>query len=124
MVDCSMTRGVVTFVWTSRPDTMRVLITDSATVCDASRYVRTQAGPSIPNGIIVRGAGSDPALPFHYLPESVRLNEATIEVCDSKLLRTPADVDEFFVGITGRADSPSAQYCPWSARPVRVAPAP
>lgn len=115
--------AVVTIAWTSRPDSMRVLVHGAGVVKSACDYIRTGTGPRIMAGRIVRGAGVDPRVPFHYLPDSVSLVDNTIELCDSRLLRTTAEVDAYFLASTGRVDAPSAPYCPWSARPVRVTPA-
>lgn len=112
--------AVVTIAWTSRPDSMQVLVHGTTVVRAACGYVRTGTGPRIMAGRIVRGAGVDPRVPFHYLPDSVSLVDIAIELCDSKLLRTTADVDAYFLASTGRVDAPSAPYCPWSARPVQV----
>lgn len=101
---------------------MRVLVRDAGTLRAVDRYIATGTGPSILAGRIVRGAGVDPRVPFHYLPDSAALVEVAIELCDSRLLHTPAEVDTYFQGTTGRADAVSAPYCPWDARPVSVAP--
>lgn len=112
--------AVVTIAWTSRPDSMQVLVHGGAVVKAACDYVRSGTGPRIMAGRIVRGAGVDPRVPFHYLPDSVSLVDNAIELCDSRLLRTTAEVDAYFLASTGRVDAPSAPYCPWSARPVHV----
>ena len=112
--------AIVTFVWDSRPDSMRVMITHGPTIQAAHAYVNTGQGPAIPSGTIVRGAGSDPALPFHYLPESVRLVEVAMELCDGSLMKTVAQLDAYFAGATGNANASSAPFCPWGARPVQV----
>lgn len=114
--------AVITMVWRTRPDSMRVLVRHQETVRAACEYVAMGSGPSILAGRIVRGAGVDPRVPFHYLPDSANLVEVAMELCDSALLRTPAEVDAYFLASTGSADSPSAPYCPWSARPVLVQP--
>jgi hypothetical protein len=110
----------VTFVWSGRPDTMRMLVYDVPTVEAACNYIATGTGPHIPIGPIIRGSGVDRSIPFHYRPELLRLTEAAIELCDGKLMRTPAEVDEFFLGATGSVTSPTATFCPWGARPVSV----
>jgi hypothetical protein len=112
--------ALVTFAWDARPDTMVVLVTDAATIAAAHAYVATSSVPSIPSGPIVRGAGSDPRLPFHYVPDSVRLVEVAIELCDGRLMKTEAELNEYFLGATGDAGASRAQFCPWGARPVRV----
>ena len=123
LVSPSAASAVVTIAWTSRPDSMRVLVNGAGVIDAACNYVRTKSGPAILSGRIVRGAGVDARVPFHYLPDSVALVDMAIELCDSALLRTSAEVEAYFLGSTGRADAPSAPYCPWGARPVRVAPA-
>lgn len=120
LVGPNASAAVVTIAWTSRPDSMQVLVHGAAVVKAACDYVRTGTGPRIMAGRIVRGAGVDPRVPFHYLPDSLSLVDNAIELCDSKLLRTTAEVDAYFLASTGRVDAPSAPYCPWSARPVRV----
>lgn len=116
--------AVVTLAWRARPDSMRVLVRDTGTIRAINRYLATGTGGSILSGRIARGAGVDARVPFHYLPDSAALVEVAIELCDSRLLRTPAEVDAYFQGATGRADAVSAQYCPWDARPVSVAAGP
>lgn len=112
--------AIVTFVWDSRPDTMRVMVTHGPTIQAAHGYVQTGQGAGIPSGPIVRGAGSDPALPFHYVADSVRLVEAAIELCDGRLMKTVAQLNEYFAGATGNANANRALFCPWGARPVLV----
>lgn len=112
--------AIVTFVWDSRPDTMRVLVTHGPTIAAAQERVATGVGPTIPAGPIVRGTGSDPALPFHYVPDSLRLADVAMEICDGRLMRTVAQLNEYFQGITGHADATRALFCPWGARPIAV----
>lgn len=96
---------------------MRVLVRGASTIQAACDFLAGKATASIPAGLIVRGsAPSDPALPFHYLPESVQLADATIELCDFRLLKTEAEVDAYFVAV----NSDPAPYCPWNAYPVAV----
>lgn len=118
------TEAVVTMAWTSRPDSLRVLVRNAETIRAACTRATTGTGSAIMSGRIVRGAGVDPRVPFHYVPETVTLADLTIELCDSSLLRTTTAVDEFFLGSTGDVNSPSAPYCPWSAPPVKVEPVP
>ncbi len=99
---------------------MRVLVQNPDAIKAACDYVKSESGASILSGKIVKGAGVDSRVPFHYEPASVSLVELAIELCDSSLLKTSQAVDEYFLGSTGNANSPSAPYCPWSARPVRV----
>jgi hypothetical protein len=114
-------QGIVTFTWDTRPeDVMRVLVTDQATVAAACSFIASGQGPKIPVGTIVRGAGSDPSLPFHYLPADVRLADAAIEICDGRLMKTVAALDDYIEGATGDRNAAQAPYCPWGARPIAV----
>jgi hypothetical protein len=113
--------GIVTFTWDVRvEDTMRVLVTDPATIAGACAFIENGSGPRMPTGTIVRGAGSDPALPFHYLPGTVRLADAAVEICDGRLMKTEEALDDYLEGVTGDRNAVQAPYCPWGARPVRV----
>lgn len=121
-IDPAPKEAVVSFVFRSRPqDTLRVLVRHQATIAAAQQYIRTREGAHIPIGPIRRGAGpADPRYPFHFVPDSVRLAEITIELCDGAPMRTAAEVNAFIEGATGNANAASATYCPWSAYPVRV----
>ena len=114
------TGAVVTFGFGGRTETMRVLVTDPVTVAQAEARIATGTGPSFPIGPIVRGAGIDARYPFHYLPDSVRLAELAVEVCDGAPMKTPAEVDDFFEGSTGDRDASRAVWCPWGAFPIAV----
>jgi hypothetical protein len=92
---------------------LRVLIEDSATVASARSFIANGQGPHIPIGRIRRGKGVDSRYPFHFVPGDVRLAELAAEVCDARLMRTPAQVDSFIAGAGDR-------YCPWSAYPKRI----
>jgi hypothetical protein len=86
-----------------------LLVRGAGAIQAACTNLAAEATASIPAGLIVRGAvPSDPALPFHYIPESVALADATIELCDSRLLKTEAEVDDYFQGV----NSDPAPYCP------------
>jgi hypothetical protein len=111
----------VAFAFGGHPaDTLRVLVRSATAIADVEAYLATQDGPRIPAGTIVRGAGIDPRYPFHFLPESVQLVDAAIELCDGRPMRTLAEVDEYMRGATGDADPQSAPWCPWSAYPVSI----
>lgn len=71
-------------------------------------------------GRIERGIGVDSGYPFHFVPETVRIVDLAIEVCDGAPMRTTAAVDSFFVWSTGNVNTESAQYCPWSSYPIAV----
>ncbi|MDF1503183.1 hypothetical protein [Roseisolibacter sp. H3M3-2] len=113
--------ALVTFAFRAHPqDTLVVEVRDTASARRAREYVATGRGPHIPSGWIVRGAGADPRYPFHFTPGSVRLAEATIELCDGAPMRTAAAVDQYMRGATGQQAPDSARWCPWSAYPVAV----
>jgi hypothetical protein len=125
--DCNgieMRDAIVSFAWDTRPDTMRVLVTDPATVAAACTFLAGGRDLAIPSGPIARGSLVDASIPFHYIPDSVRIVDLAMEICDGRLMRTTAQLDEFFRGATGDVASPRAPFCPWGARPVRVVQAP
>jgi hypothetical protein len=110
---------VVRFAFQSRPDTIRVLITDAATIAAARQFIRTNQGAHIPIGTIEPGAGVDSRYPFHFVPETVRLAELAMELCDGAPMKTSAAVTEFITGAGGE-NATRATYCPWSAFPVAI----
>lgn len=112
--------AIVTFAFDQLTDTLRVHVRDSATIAEAERWVATGTGSRMPVGPIVRGAGVDTRYPFHYLPDSVRLSDLAIEICDGRPMRTPSQVDEFFFLSTGNAGAARATWCPWGAHPIAV----
>lgn len=112
---------IVTFAFDGFPeDTLRVAVTDEATIAAAKHFIATGTGAKIPIGPIVRGFGADARVPFRFLTADVRLTEVAIELCDGRMMRTTAEVDAFFLGATGNAASPQATWCPWGAYPVNV----
>jgi hypothetical protein len=112
--------AIITVAFDGLADTLDITVTDAATIEAADNYVRTHSGSRLISGRIVRGAGVDTAYPFHFVPETVRIVDLAIEVCDGAPMRTTAAVDSFFVWSTGNLNSESAQYCPWSSHPIRV----
>jgi hypothetical protein len=115
------TAAVVTVVFSGHAqDTLEVLVTDAATITAAEAYVATKAGPKMITGTIVKGSGQDASYPFHFLPETVRLADFAMELCDGEPMRTPQAVNTFFQGATGNANSASAPYCPWGSYPIAV----
>ena len=93
---------------------------DAATIAAARQFVATGAGPRLVTGRIVKGSGYDPRYPFHFIPDSVKLADAATEVCDGAPMHTAAEVSEFFLLSTGDVNVASAQWCPWSSRPIAV----
>lgn len=113
--------AVLTVVFDSHPqDTLDVILTDSATIAAAEAYVARNEGPRLVIGTIVKGAGYDTNYPFHYVPETVRLADMAMELCDGAPMRTPAEVEAFFELATGNSNSANAPWCPWSSRPIAV----
>ena len=115
------TAAVLTVVFPTRPaDTIDVLVTDAATIAAAEAFVRTHSGPKLVTGRIVRGAGVDSRHLFHFIPESVRVVDAAMEICDGALMHDTQALDMFFEWSTGDRNSPSAPWCPWESRPIAV----
>jgi hypothetical protein len=112
--------AIVTFSFSASNDTLDVLVLDSATIEQARQRVETGAGPKMPVGPIVRGAGIDPRFPFHYVPTEIRFNDLAIEVCDGRPMRSAEEVDEFFELSTGDRNAAQATWCPWGATPIAV----
>jgi hypothetical protein len=101
-------------------DTLDILVTDSATIAAADAFIQSHSGSRMISGRIERGAGVDTRYPFHFDPETVRIVDVGIEICDGAPMRTTAAVDSFFVWSTGNVSAASTQYCPWSSYPIRV----
>lgn len=99
---------------------MRVYVTREETIAAAEKYVSTHHGPKLLAGTIVRGAGVDPRYPFQFLPETVQLIDAAIEICDGVPMRTDAAVNDFFALSLGNRNAPAATWCPWSSYPIQV----
>ena len=112
--------AIITVAFEGLPDTLDIVVTDSATIAAADAYVHSDSGSHMISGRIERGIGVDSGYPFHFIPETVRIVDVAIELCDGAPMRTAAAVDTFFLGSTGNMNSESAQYCPWSSYPVRV----
>ena len=113
--------ALVTFAFTGKPaDTMKVFISDTATISAAQSFIATGRGPHLLIGTIIRGAGVDTRYPFQFVPQTVRLVDAAIELCDGAPMQTSSDVDDFIQGATGNRAASSATWCPWSSYPVQV----
>lgn len=114
--------AVLTFTFDTSPlprsqwETMRVFVTNPATVLRAWQYLRNPSVPVFPLGKIVRGPGVDPRYPFHYLPETVVLTEGAAVGCDWPLMHTPHDVNSFMRAVAGDSLAPEATWCPGYAR--------
>jgi hypothetical protein len=112
--------GIV-FAFEGHPaDTMLVITNRPETLAAARAYIATHRGPRLLAGTIVRGSGPDPRYPFQFIPETVQLIDAAIEVCDGAPMRTEAEVNDFFQASQGNRNAPAATWCPWSSYPIRV----
>ncbi|HEY4305161.1 MAG TPA: hypothetical protein VGM82_11870 [Gemmatimonadaceae bacterium] len=115
------TAAIVTFAFDGHPtDTMRVLVSRADAIVAAESYVDTHRGPKLLAGTIVRGSGVDPRYPFQFVPESVQIISAAIELCDATPMRTDAAVNDFFAASLGNRNAPAATWCPWSSYPILV----
>jgi hypothetical protein len=114
--------AIVTFAFNGdAADTMNVLVTRQSTIAAAQAYIATHRGPHLLAGTIVRGAGIDDRYPFQFVPESVEIIDAAVEVCDGTPMRTEAAVNDFFAASLGNRNAPAATWCPWSSYPIKVA---
>lgn len=105
-------------------DTMIVTTNRPETIAAAKAYIATHRGPRLLAGTIVRGSGPDPRYPFQFVPETVQLIGAAIELCDGAPMRTEAAVNDFFLASQGSRNAPAATWCPWSSYPIAVIDAP
>jgi hypothetical protein len=113
--------AIVRVVFDGNPaDTLDIAVTDAATIAAARAFVLNGSGPRLVTGPIVKGVGYDPRFPFHFIPDSVKLADVAIEVCDGAPMHTTAEVEAFFQLSKGNANAPSAQWCPWNSRPIAV----
>jgi len=113
--------AIVTFAFDGRPaDTMKVLVSRQSTIAAAESYIAKHRGPRLLAGTIVRGAGVDSRYPFQFVPETVELIDAAIELCDGAPMRTDAAVNDFFQASVGNRNAPAATWCPWSSYPIQV----
>jgi|SRR5690349_11382543 hypothetical protein len=113
--------AVITFAFDGHPaDTMRVLVSREATIAAAQSYIAKHRGARLLAGTIVRGSGVDSRYPFQFLPESVEIIDAAIEICDGAPMRSDAAVNDFFQASLGNRNAPTATWCPWSSYPILV----
>lgn len=99
---------------------MYVFVSRQQTVQAAESYVATHHGPKLIAGTIVRGAGVDTRYPFQFVPETVQLIDAAIEVCDGAPMHSASAVNDFFAASIGNRNAPAATWCPWSSYPIAV----
>lgn len=91
----------------ARGELYRVRIVDSQVIAQAQDLVG--AGPlKIVSGRLVAGDGGfNRGWSWHLAPETVRINDASIELCDGCPSFIEADLD-YWLGTVG-------DYCPWSS---------
>ena len=111
---------MITFAFDSRPGVTMRVAAGAGALTSAEQYLATGQGPRIPAGPIVRGAGVDERYPYHFIPDSVRLVEVAIELCDGAPMLTQGEVNEFMRAVTGEPFPVSGRWCPWSAVPIAV----
>ena len=86
-----------------------MLVTDPRQIAIAHRLLDGKQAPSIPNGLVVRGAPSvNTGWDWHIDPASFEFADATTEVCDGK----PSFVEDDAIT--------SDYYCPWSAKVIAI----
>jgi len=113
--------AIVWFAFDNHPaDTLQVHITNPGTIDTVEQVLADRLPRMFPTGWIRPGAGVDRRYPFHYLPESVQLAQAAIEVCDGAPMHTLTEVADFMDGGITSPDGTAAYWCPWGAYPVRV----
>jgi hypothetical protein len=91
-------------------DTFVMYITDPTTIRLATENFQGK-NRTFPSGRIESGGGGfNFPWNWHFVPESVRMVEAAIEVCDGR----PSYVSEHV------QDYVSVGYCPWAAKVIKV----
>lgn len=114
--------AIVTVGFSGHPaDTMHVYVSNAATIEAAQAYVATGRGPKLIAGTIVRGAGIDARYPYQFLPQTVQIIDAAVEVCDGPPMHSDSEVNDFFEASLGSRNAPTALWCPWSSYPIAVA---
>lgn len=96
-------------------ETFRVWVTNPATVQQLLDLRDGVGNANIPNGPLRAGAGrGEHNLPWswHLDPDETSMAEATIEVCSGLPSFVEEELDVWL--------STVGQYCPWSARLVRL----
>jgi hypothetical protein len=89
----------------------RIRLTDPDNITTAHKLLAGEAGPPIPNGLVVRGdADVHVGYSWHIDPASVEFADTATEVCDGRR----SDVEKR----VRRSD----RYCLWSAQVVAIAP--
>jgi hypothetical protein len=112
---------IVTVVFDGHPaDTMDVAVTDPTTANAALQFISSGSGPHIFFGPIVKGVGYDLKYAFHFIPDSVRVNDDVLASCDAAPMHSVTEVSSFFITETGSANTASAPWCPSTSRPIAM----
>ena len=91
-------------------DTFVMFVTDPATIQLATENLQGKNN-RFPSGRIQIGNGGFNGIwGWHYVPDSIRMVEASVEVCDG----TPSYVN------THLNDFLAVGYCPWAAKVIKV----
>ena len=93
----------------------RIWVTNDSTISQLLDLRAGRSDASIPNGPLLAGSGqashNDP-WSWHLDPDSTSMAFATIEVCDGLPSFVEENLAEWLASV--------GQYCPWSARLVRL----
>jgi hypothetical protein len=99
---------------------VRTFLTDVETAEILLQIAEGERKDGIPNGILLddrpRKSPYDPNWSWHFKPDSVRMADVTIEVCDATPTYIEEHMDEWFRG------EKEARWCGWSAKLVKVEP--
>ena len=99
---------------------VRTFVTDPETVLILLDIAAGRRKDGIPNGMILddRPGKSpyDPGWSWHFRPETVKMAEVTIEVCDATPTYIEEHMEEWFRG------EKEARWCGWSARLIKLEP--
>jgi hypothetical protein len=108
-------RGGVLATFRSVDENFKVFVTRPSTINALFALQRGEATASIPNGRILRGAGTgahNAPYSWHLDPVDVEMADQTIEVCDGAPSYVEAHLTEY-VEVIGR-------YCPWGAKLIAL----
>lgn len=92
-------------------ESFHVSVFDEAVIDEAERRMREEDGVAIVVGTLARGHGGfNQPWSWHMLPQTVRVVDFSIELCDGRPSMVEADVDYWVDTVT--------QFCPWGGRLV------
>ncbi len=91
---------------------LTVFITNPKTIQDVIDRTIGVSIKRIPMGRVVRGTLYDPRWSWHLEPESVTMNDITMELCNAKPSDVEANLEKWLRDV--------GFYCPWNAEIVNV----